>query len=407
MVIEPHYQPDLPEHIADPYPHYQELRRRAPIHFSEHTGAWVFTRSADIVRLLRDRRFSSAYFHRWIGTLAEPARAQFGDVSRLMSTVNFSDPPAHTRLRALYGDAFTPHAVAGLRPRIEELTHQLIDAVIDDGRMDFIAAVAEPLPARIAAEMLGMPVADIPRVKAWFGAIFALLARADLVSVFRARTAAAEMTEYLRALIDQRRRWPRDDLTSAIVARAARDEAVSADELLAAFVPLLPGGLEIQSHLGNALLALLRHPDQLRRLQHDQALVEPAVEELLRYDTSVTQTQTRVATGDVEISGLRIEAGQIVSGVLAAANRDPALLPDPDRLDVGRRGAHHLTFGWGAHYCLGAALTRLEEQVVLHTVVDRLADLRLEPAPLVWTNVNNRGLQALPVSFRRRSEARH
>jgi len=393
------YDPNLPEVVADPYAHYRELRCAAPVHWSSQTQAWVLTRYADVASLLHDSRFSSAYFHRWLGGLPEPVRAQFPDVARLMTTINFMDPPGHTRLRALYGNAFTPRALERLRPRIRAMADELIDAVQDSGRMDVIRDFATPLPAIISAEMFSLPVSDIGLIKHWFGDIFGLLVQTDAAAVRRAQVAARQLTDYLRTIIADRRCRPRDDLVSALLAAAERDGHVSDDELVAACVPLLPGGIEIQSHLGNSVLALLRHPEQLARLRDDPVMMPTAVEELLRFDSSVTQSQTRVALEDVEINGMTVREGQRVIGVLGAANRDPDVFPEPDKLVLDRGENRHLTFGQGIHYCLGAALARLVEQVALTALIERLDNLCLATDDLQWANLNNRGLLSLPITF--------
>jgi pimeloyl-[acyl-carrier protein] synthase len=316
----------------------------------------------------------------------------------------FSDPPAHTRLRALANRAFTPSAIERLRPRIQALVGAALDAVQAAGRMDVIADLANPLPVLVIGEMLSLPPAEREQFKRWSDDIIAFGARlgADQPGLAeRALRSSRELTDYFRALVAELRRQPNDTLLSALVAAEQQGDRLTEEELLANAVLLLMNGHETTTYMiGNGLLALLRHPDQRRRLEAEAALIGPAVVELLRYDGSV-QMRGVTAAEDLSIGEKRIGKGQSVLLLLGAANRDPARFADPDRLDLGRRENGHLDFGRGIHFCIGAALARTELQIAIKTVLRRMPELRLTSETLEWQTVPPifRGLKALPVAF--------
>jgi hypothetical protein len=303
----------------------------------------------------------------------------------------------------LANQAFTPRAVERLRPRIQALVDEALDAVQAAGRMDAIADLAEPLPLLVIGEMLSLPPGERAQFKRWSDDIIAFGARlgADPPGLAeRALRSTRELTAYFRALVAELRRRPNDTLLSALVAAEERGDRLSEEELLANAVLLLMNGHETTTYMiGNGLLALLRHPDQRRRLHDDPALIVPAVEELLRYDGSV-QLRGVTAVTDLSMGGKRIGAGQSVLMLLGAANRDPAQFPDPDRLDLGRGEIRHLDFGRGIHFCIGAALARAEIQIAVASVLRRMPGLRLATDTLEWQTVPVfRGLKALPVAF--------
>jgi cytochrome P450 len=313
----------------------------------------------------------------------------------------FADPPRHTRLRGLVTKAFTPRVVEGLRGRVQAIVDDLLARVEPAGELDVIADLAIPMPTMVIAELLGVPATDRDRLKAWsddFAAFIGGPTGHD--GIARADRAIRELTAYFGEAVAHWRREPGDNLISGLVAVEEWGDSLSADELLATCVILLVGGHETTTNLiGNGLLALLHHPDQLRQLRGDMALIGPAVEELLRYD-SPAQMTTRLASEDLTLGGARIGAGQLVKLWLGAGNRDPARFPDPDRLDLGRADNRHLSFGHGIHFCVGAALARLEGQVALATLVERFPNLVLTGEPLAYHGTQVfRALKRLPVSL--------
>jgi cytochrome P450/DNA-binding transcriptional regulator YbjK len=394
-----------PEFRADPYPLWHRLRATDPVH-QDPTGMWLLTRYADVEPALRDSRFSSnrELFESRRRLLEQRGSTSLDDtIGRSMLSV---DPPDHTRLRKLVNKAFTPRRVEGLRPRVTEVVDELLTAVEPAGGMDLIADLAYPLPVTIICELLGVPVADRDRVSGWSRDLI------DVDSVLepspeyleRLDVTVRALGDYLRDLVARRRARPADDLLSALV--AVRDGTVpgaatlSEEELLGtAILLLLAGHVTTINLIGNGTLALLRHPDQLRRLQEDPSLVHSAVEELLRYDSPV-QVTARALLEDVETGGKVLPAGSEVLTVVAAANRDPERFREPDRLDLTRPDNRHLSFGGGIHFCLGAPLARLEGEVALRALAQRLPGLQLATDEPTWRpNPFLRGLESLPVTF--------
>ncbi|HMQ31742.1 MAG TPA: cytochrome P450 [Chloroflexaceae bacterium] len=394
-----------PAFFADPYPIYSRLREEAPVYWSESWGGWLLTRAADVAAALGDpQRFSSAGRVGYL--LRGLPEGERDGLARLEAHYSVglapSAPPAHTRQRALLTRAFTPRVVERLRPRVEALVGAMLDAAAARGRLDLIADLAFPLPATMIAELLGAPYDDLAQFRAWAEAINGLFGAAGRTSAGRARAAQAaveQMHDYIGALAAERRVRPTDDLLGRLVAAEAEGERLAPAELVAIAVTLFVAGHETTTHLiGNGALALLRHPDQLALLLGRPELMPAAVEELLRYDTPV-QRGWRMAAADLTIAGVSIPAGALVLPMLGAANRDPALYADPDRLDVARPPARHFGFGHGIHFCLGAPLARLEVPIALGALLRRFRGLRLAPnAELRWRHdVALRGLEALPL----------
>jgi cytochrome P450 len=314
----------------------------------------------------------------------------------------FLDAPAHTRIRSLAAPAFSPRRVAALRSHIADIVNGLLDRVQPHGRMDVIKDLAEPLPAIVTAELLGVPTADHLQLKAW-SADFAEIIGNFQHNPDRAAQAlrcVEEMTAYFRSAVQEQRRQPRDGLIHSFLTAEVDGDRFSEEEIVANLIITMVGGQETTTNLiGNGVLSLLCHPAELARLQSDLSLVPSAVEELLRFE-SPSQHTGRVAPDDVQLGHRLIRKGQGVLAVMAAANRDPERFPDPDRLDVTRADNRHLAFGWAAHFCFGAPLARIEGQLAFEALVRRFPNLKLEPGPNNWrTNLALRGLTALPVSF--------
>lgn len=392
------FNPFSSEFRADPYPFYHRLRTEDPVYWSP-LGFWVLTRYADVMAVLRDPRFGQK-------GLEETLLEQFGagPVQQLYSKfMLFLDPPDHTRLRVLVSKAFTPRVVEGLRPHIQKIVDQLLDAVQGAGAMDIMADLAYPLPVVVICEMLGVPAQDRDQFRPWTSDLAHTLdpymtPPPELVE--RGNKTAGAVMDYFRRLIAERRKNLQEDLLSALIAAEEEGDRLSEDELLATCVLLFFAGFETTTNLtGNGTLALLCHPEELRKLKEDPSLIQSAVEELLRYDSPVQMTG-RTAKEDIEVGGKTMQKGQEVLTLLGAANRDPAQFPDPDRLDITRSPNRHLAFGHGIHSCLGAPLARVEGQIAIGTLLRRLPGLRRQTDTPEWREtISLRGLQALPVVF--------
>jgi cytochrome P450 len=395
-----------PEFREDPYEFFRLLREHEPVHKTSF-GVYLLTRHADAAAAVRDPRLSnnernSELYQAFIEANGEP-RSVFGEEMG-QAVLLFLDPPDHTRLRGLVSKAFTPKMVERLRHRIEELVSGLLDQVEErgDGRMDVVADLAYPLPVVIICELMGVPAADHVTFQQWShdlaGAIDPQPLRTPEQEE-RIRAAAEAFVEYFSELIERRRNDPADDLLSALIAAEEEGDRLDESELLATALFTLVAGHETTVNLiGNGTLALLRHRDQLDRLRADPSLDRNAVEELLRFDSPVMITQ-RITLDEYEIGGTTIPARQQIIPLLGAANRDPEAFPDPDRLDLGRDGAgRHLAFGGGHHFCLGAALARLEGQIAIGALVRRFPRIEQAGEPTRRATFTLRGLESLPVA---------
>jgi pimeloyl-[acyl-carrier protein] synthase len=392
------FNPLLPEFHANPYPFYRRLREQDPVHLSP-LGIWVLTRYDDAVMVLRDPRFG----REGMADLLEARLGLAADASEPRDML-FRDPPDHTRLRALVSRAFTPRVVEAMRPHIQEIVDGLLDRLEAGHGMDVIEDLAYPLPVTVICEMLGVPTADQDVFKQWSADIARSLDAAILPAgsevIPRGREARGALRGYLRSLIAARRKNPRHDLLSGLIAVEEEGNKLSEGELVSTCALLLVAGHETTVNLiGNGVLALLQHPDQQRALADDPALIQTAVEELLRYDGPVQRTG-RMATADVEIGGKQIPRGSVVVAAIGAANRDPGHFSDPERLDITRRENRHIAFGFGIHFCLGAPLARIEGQVAISTLLRRIPGLKLVSDTPQWRESSVlRGLKTLPVTF--------
>lgn len=389
--------------VEDPYPTYAALRAEAPVYRSEAVGAWLLTRYDDVATTLRDpRRFSSSgRFNAVLDGLGADDRASVRPLEDHFSIgLLGSDPPDHTRLRGLINRAFTPRVVEQLRPRIEALVEGLVDAMLARSDLDLLRDLAYPLPATVIAELLGAPPEDRDAFKVWSDGILAFqgTGRASPELMRRSQADLLEMRAYLTRLLDERRRAPREDLLSRMVAAEAEGDKLTQGELLTTCVTLLTAGHETTTNLiANGLLTLLRHPDQLATLRAHPELMPGAVEEMLRFESPLQRNPRRMAE-DVELRGETLRAGDFVFQVLGAANRDPEQFPDPDRFDVARSPNRHMAFAMGIHFCLGAPLARLEASIAVAAVLRRMPTLRLASSEITWHRHGLlRSLTALPV----------
>ena len=394
-----------PDIISDPYPIYHQLREQDPVHWSDVWGCWVLTRYEDVVTVLRDyRRFTNVgRIAAFLDQLPESVRAQIRPLYDNFTTgMPNTDPPQHTRVRGLVNQAFTARVVEGMRPRVQEIVDSLLDGAEKDGTIEVIGDFAYPLPAIVIAETLGVPASDRDQFKEWSDDIVAFhgTGRPHIETILKSTAALLETKEWLLNLIEARRKQPQDDLISALVAAEERGEMLNETELVATCITLLTAGHETTTGLiGNGLLALLRHPHQLRKLRENPALIGTAVEEFLRFDTSFLRAW-RLTAEDVEIGGQPIPKGQTLSLMLGAANRDPAQFEDPDRLDITREPNLHTSFGWGIHFCAGAPLARREAEIAFTTLLRRFPRLELDEAGVEWQQNNTfHNLNSLPVIF--------
>jgi pimeloyl-[acyl-carrier protein] synthase len=392
------FNPMDAEFLANPYPTYHRLRTEDPVHHSP-LDFWVLTRYDDVVAVLRDPRFIKEPLAAFVAArfgVAVPAGMGLSMLDR--------DPPDHTRLRSLVSKAFTPRVVEGLRPRIQRMVDDLITRAERAGSMDLIEEFAYPIPVNVICEMLGVPIEDHERFKGWSldiaRGLDSVLLPPESDIPRRSGAARHALSDYFLGLIAERRAAPRGDLLSALIAAEEAGDKLSEAELVATCNLLLIAGHETTVNLiGNGTLALLRHPEELRRLRDNPGLIASAVEELLRYDGPVQRT-ARIASTDVTIGDRSIPKGAMVMPFIGAADRDPAGFPEPDRLDLARADNRHIAFGLGIHFCLGAPLARVEGQIAIGTLVRRLPKLALEVAqPEYRQSLTLRGLKALPVRF--------
>jgi cytochrome P450 len=392
---------ELPgDYFQNPLAYFARMRAKGPVTpvtMPEGNRAWMITRYAEVRAALADPRLAKD----WVGKLKPPDFEPDAVTGYLGAHLLSVDPPDHTRLRRLVVKAFTARRIAGLRPRIEEITASLLDAM--EGRfaagedsVDLIEAFAFPLPITVICELLGVPAADQDKFEGWSHAIVS-----SVVSQDEFIAAGTAMFHYFTDLLAAKRQSPADDLVSALI--AARDSGDSLDEreLIALLFLLLVAGHETTTNLiATGTLALLSSPAELARLRADWSLLPAAVEELLRYSNPLNHTTDRFTTEPVMIGGVTIPAGEWVLCVISSANRDPSRFADPDRLDVGRDASGHLAFGHGIHYCLGAPLARLEGEVAFRALLTRFpslalavpaSSLRWRPSSLIH------GLESLPV----------
>ena len=403
------YDLDSPEFLANPYPIFDQMRSNDPIYWSAENSYWILTRYADIASLIQNENLSSnrigAHARRMPDEAKEHFRPFFTAVSSWMLMI---DPPDHTRLRGLVSKAFTPRVVENMRELVQELVDDMLAAVTDRGRMDVMTDLANPLPATVIAELLGVPATEQRQFKAWSDDIALALSGIDIASTKDERFALYELaqksflalSDYFMERVVELRRNPRENLLSALAQAEEQGDRLTEDELFANCVLLMIAGHETTTNLiGNGILALLQNPGQREALRSNPDLIVSAVEELLRYDSPV-QKMGRIALADIHVAGKQIKKGELVCFSFAAANRDPEQFESPKQLDITRKPNRHLAFGHGLHYCVGAALARLEGQIAVNSVLRSLPKIQLAHETLEWyRNFTLRGLKSLPVAF--------
>ncbi|QQS11890.1 MAG: cytochrome P450 [Rhodospirillales bacterium] len=394
---------------ADPFPEFARLRAEEPVHWSPAMKAWIVTRYEDVKRVALDNRGISA--DRLTPFFRANPEFQRGGVEHLMRYLNhwmvFKDPPDHTRLRRLFNKVFTPTAVENLRPNIEGVVADLLDAMDAKARaggaIDWIADFAYPLPASVIMDMLGVPRADLRRVRVWSDDIALFIGTAQVAGdkYRRADEGARLMAGYFRELVEARTRDPRADMISQLVLARDEKDALTTDEVIGTCILLLFAGHETTTNLiGNGLLYSLRFRDQWERLAADPSLADSAVEEWLRYD-GPSGALARIAAADCELAGAAIRKGQRVFAFVNSANRDPEAFADAERFDIGRDPNPHLTFGHGIHFCLGAPLARLEARIAAVRLAGRFPGIHATGGTPHWhDSLILRGVKTLPVALR-------
>ena len=389
-----------PEVLADPYPLYRKLRTEDPVHWDRFMQTWVVTRYTDVINVLHSFSADRTPSPEQLTAMGLSGMNPIAAV--MVKQMLFMDAPAHTRLRGLASVAFTPQRVRVLRGHIQGIADKLLDHVQTRGEMDMIADFAAPLPAIVTAEMLGVPTEDHTKLKKWSADFAEMLGnfQHNPDRIPRVLESTNNLTNYFRDKIEEMRDNPREGLIHSFMTAELDGDRLTEEEIIANCVVTMVGGQETTTNLiGNGILTLLRNPEKLARLRDNPDLLQSGVEELLRYE-SPSQHTGRIAREDVEMGGKTIRKGQAVMAIMAAGNRDPDRFTDPDELILDRADNKHLAFGWSSHFCFGAPLARTEAQIAFATLLRRLPNLQLTPAPLTWRdNSGLRGLTALPVTF--------
>jgi len=397
------FRPDAPEFLRDPFPTFRRLREADPVHWSPRLKSWVLTRYDDCKAVCLDKEMSSDRLRPFFAALPGEEAARIGRIVRYLTHwMVFRDPPEHTRLRRLASKVFHLQSMNAMRPAAEDLVAWLLGRIGGRREIDFVAEFAGPLPALVIMAMLGVPREDLAKVKRMSDemALFIGSSRMSGEKYDIAERATKEMAGFFLELIRDRQREARDDLLSQLVALEDEGDRLTEDELVATCILLLFAGHETTTnHIANGLLSLLRFPDQLQALREDPALAPRAIEELLRYD-GPSGAQVRIVKGAQALRGKQLRPGDRVFMMLNAANRDPEVYEQPDRLWLGRGGPAHLTFGFGMHICLGFPLARMEGQVALPAVARHWKDIALAVPEerLPWLNsMVFRGMTSLPL----------
>jgi cytochrome P450 len=395
-----------PEFKADPFPVYARMREADPICY--HMGItgenplWFITRYEDVQTVLRDHK---RFVKSWRNTRTPAELAQLPPESELTQLLDQhmlnTDGEDHTRLRALVNKVFTTRIVNAQRQQIRSIADALIDKVEARGQMDLIDEYAFPLPIVVIAQILGIPPEDRDQFRAWSNAFVAPSLNEEEWQ--RAAVLLQQFVDYLRAIFQERRQHPRDDLITGLLQAEGAGDKLSERELFAMVILLITAGHETTVNLiGNSIFSLLQHPEQMAQLKDDPSLINAAVEEFLRYAGPVERATMRFAAQDTDLGGHTIRRGDTIVPVLMSANRDERIFADADQLDITRQHNKHIGFGFGVHYCVGAPLARMEGAIAINTLLRRLPDLRLAvpPETLAWTTVPLfHGMKHMPVRW--------
>jgi pimeloyl-[acyl-carrier protein] synthase len=395
------------EFLDDPYPILRQLRREEPVYWSESIGGWILTRYDDMVPTFKDVAHFTNFgrFAKVVEYLPPDARQRLAPFENHYRQKNLlqSDPPDHTRLRALVVKVFNANSVEAMRPTIRKVVNEVIDSVVSRGQMDVIRDLAFPLPFSVLGSIMGVPNTDQDNVKFWADELLSFqgVNRPPAAVLERSQTALLAMRSYLTNLVNEKRRRPTDDLISQLVAVEAEGTRLTEQELVSTCVQMLGAGHETTTSLiGNGLFLILSHPQQWQKLRQNPSLLNSAIEEMLRYESPVAR-QPRLIKGEVELGGKKMLDGQVAFQMLNAANRDPDYFTDPDKFDIERQNNKHIAFGMGIHFCLGAGLARTEAQEVFKAIMERLPNIRLVSDKPVWDRhkPNSRMLHTLHVTF--------
>ena len=391
------WRPEDPAILANPYPIFSRMRDEDPCYWSDRLRSWVITRYDDVKAMCLDKeRLSSDRLRPFFQSLPGSEASRISEIIRYLSLwMVFKDPPEHTRLRKLTAKVFSARAMQAMRPQVETIADQLLDALGERDEFDLIADYAGPLPCLVIMAMLGVPVQALAQLKRLSDeiALFIGSSRMSSDKYDTAEQATQEMAAFFKALIEERRAHPKTDAISELVHLLDGEDRFSDDELVASCILMLFAGHETTTNLiANGVYALIHFPDAYQALRNDPTLAQNAVEELLRYD-GPSGSQVRVVCRSFALHGKELQAGQRVFMMLNAANRDPRAYPDPDRLDLSRDGAAHLAFGYGSHICLGFPLARLEGMVAIPALLNRFRSLELLKEPPWINSLVFRGMQ--------------
>ncbi|HYX18443.1 MAG TPA: cytochrome P450 [Nostoc sp.] len=394
-----------PEFNANPYPTYHRLRSEDPVHKYLIGGDWFVTRYADIKAVLRSGCIRTDDRPKLINERSKYLKNKEKNLDTLAYTTSkflfYMNPPDHTRLRGLLVKTFSPIVVEQMCPFVQEIVDELLDKVRHQGSIDIVADLASPLSVKVISKLLGIPKEAQNQLHQWTNVLSRILdPLVSLEEYQKMNQATQEIQDYLRSLIHEREKNPQQDLISSLITVQEQSDKLTQKEILAVCTLLFGAGEETTGNtIGNGMLALLNHPEQMEHLKREPTKIQSAVEEIIRYDSAI-QMITRIATDDLEIGNQRIKAGEKIVLCLGAANRDPAHFPNPDQLDINREQNHHVAFADNIHYCLGAALARLETQIAINTLIQELPNLKLAMDKLEWRkNIAIRGLKALKLSF--------
>lgn len=391
--------------ITNPYRAYSHLRAAGPVHWMDkfRNGAWLVTRYADVLAGLHDPRLSSQRSHNLTAALPSEAQSEFARFNRIFSRwMLFLDSPEHSRIRKLLNKEFTPNMIQRLRPRIQQVVDSLLADVAGKSEIEFMTEFANPLPVRVIAEMLGIPVEDQSDFQIWSDDLASFFGNAtsSVDTARRAQNSLVSLTEYFRAMLPERRAHKADDLVSLLLRVEEEGEMLTGEELLAQCTLLLVAGHETTRNLlGNGLLALLQNSDQFVKLKENPELINSAVREFARFDSPV-QFSGRAATEDFTWHDQEIRKGQTVILLLGSANHDPEKFSAPEQLEISRDEGMPLSFGHGTHFCIGASLAYTEAEIAFTTLLEQASDIRLLDAVPAWRpNLSFRGLSRLPLSL--------